>query len=221
MPVTEALTEEWLTSHFVGVSDPQPLVHLRYSHTQVFSVYLHIGSVLFLIYVQIFHVYLPNKEEADLASASQRFSPRVLTPESPAMPRGQSNPALEDIASVGSDVLTPVSGSSNQRRTSIVATSSTSMNDAMKAVRQRRHSRAAPLSSVPELRDSADIEDDLHTFLATKHGTASFSHEATSFYMRLGALSEWICLYSAATIIVISSIHSVRDRASSLPSSTN
>ncbi|ELU10521.1 hypothetical protein CAPTEDRAFT_200837 [Capitella teleta] len=163
---------------------PQPARHSQTS--LVYSVFLHGGSIVFLVYVQIFHVYLPNQEAEKEANEHPPVqTPRATSPQT--VRQGFLNPVMEDSISLpGSDLMTPVSGSSLPRSAPSGPSSTLIMGDAMKAVRRRRRSRIA-MASIPETNE-VDMEDDLHLFLSTKHGTASFSHEATSFFMRLGAL---------------------------------
>ena len=209
---------------------------------QVYSVFLHVGASVFLIYVQIFHVYLPSKRQAREQSSSprndpdqeavisddvinpaainlsdltmtsssnanaldctQRSVPRVQSEYNAARKFSNNSTVLtikeedeEDLDAINScpdsprSYLDSAGGSScltPPRRSGLI------LGDAMKTVRRRRMTRRR--SSGIERSTEVNTTDDVHDFLAMNHGTASFSHEATSFYMRLGTLCEYMVL---------------------------
>ena len=123
-------------------------------------VYIYAVSILFLIYIQVYHGRLQktlgHEKRKQLMQAKEK--------------RRKSNHSvlanLEDISEVPVDELTDESSSEDGAEDDVPDQNSTIENERIE-------------------------KEEVQEYIILKHGTASMSHEGTSFYLRLGCLGKY------------------------------
>jgi hypothetical protein len=181
-PITEALRETWQRSHVVGVSivsAPSATPKLsRCVPKQIFNVYLDLGATLFLVYFQVYHVYL-HKRKIKKNPEHVESGPQ----------NGQSNGQLDTVTLRHRSVMGRSSSEiaiSNPTLEGIPAMP-TSVTGSAVTLTSRKVTRRSETSSII---DDEEEEDIVEEYITIHRGMATISDEVTSFYLRLGVLGR-------------------------------